>query len=101
MTVTLAPDAVERTVALYAAIAHPARLTALLILDDGARSVSDLQAATGLSQTAMSHQLRVLREAHLVTTTRVGRRVLYALADHHVAHIVRDAVAHSSEIPGA
>jgi DNA-binding transcriptional ArsR family regulator len=91
------PGAIERTVALFAAIAHPARLTALLELAQGTRSVTELQAAIGLSQTATSHQLRVLREAHLVTTTRAGRRVLYALADHHVAHIVQDALIHASE----
>ena len=89
--------AIERTVALFSAIAHPARLTALLELSDGPRSASELQAAAGLSQTAMSHQLRVLRDAHLVTTARDGRRVVYSLADHHVAHIVHDAVAHASE----
>lgn len=92
------PAVVERTVALFGAIAHPARLTVLLLLAEGpSRSVSELQEATGLSQTSMSHQLRVLRDADLVTATRDGRRVLYALADHHVAHIVRDAVAHSAE----
>ena len=94
---TASPEVVERACALFGAIAHPARLTTLLVLSDGRRSVSELQEATGLSQTAMSHQLRILREAHLVTATRDGRRVLYDLDDHHVAHIVRDAVAHSAE----
>jgi ArsR family transcriptional regulator len=91
-------DVLDRTVSLFAAIAHPARLRVLLLLAEGpSRSVFELQEATGLSQTAMSHQLRVLRDAHLVTATRAGRRVLYAIADHHVAHIVRDAVEHSAE----
>jgi len=100
--VTVSVGAVEATVALFSAIAHPARLTVLLLLADGPpRAVAELQEATGLSQTATSHQLRVLRDAHLVTATRTGRRVLYALADHHVAHIVRDALAHAAETAGS
>ncbi len=95
---TVSDEALERTVGLFSACAHPARLTVLLLLAEGqARSVSELQEATGLSQTATSHQLRVLRDAHLVTATKVGRRVLYELADHHVAHIVKDAVVHAGE----
>lgn len=86
---------------LLAAMAHPARLLTLLALSrrDGL-TVGDLQAITGLEQSALSHQLRVLREARLVAAARRGRSRVYSLADHHVAHIVGDAVLHASEAPG-
>lgn len=86
--------------ALFGVLSHPARLQVLTLLQgDRERTASELQAATGLERTAMSHQLRILREAHLVHVTPVGRQRRYRLADHHVAHIVRDALAHVQEPP--
>lgn len=88
----------ERAAELFRAIAHEQRLTVLLVLSrSGPLSVSDLLARTGGEQSALSHQLRVLRDHRLVKHERRGREVLYRLADPHVAHIVEDAVAHVSE----
>ena len=94
----LKPAAVKSTVKLLSAMAHPARLIVLLLLDEaGTLSAGELQKAAGLEQSAMSHQLKVLRQARLVTSQRDGKRVIYQLADHHVAHIVKDAVRHAAE----
>ena len=88
----------DAAVALFAALAHPVRLEVLLLLDDlGEASVGALQEATGVEQSALSHQLSTLRRAHLVSSERAGRHVVYRLADHHVAHIVQDAVLHVRE----
>lgn len=99
MTIELPHPAVrERALALFRAIAHPDRLTVLLALARGERlCVSDLSALCAASQSAMSHQLRTLRDAGLVRAERAGKQVFYTLADHHVAHIVGDAVAHAEE----
>ncbi len=84
--------------ALFRCLAHPVRLEVVDLLRVAApRSVSELVDAIGIERTAMSHQLRVLRQARLVRTERDGRRVLYALVDHHVAHIVHDGLVHVSE----
>lgn len=92
-------ETVSATVALFSAIAHPTRLRVLLTLHRrGPTSAGDLQVAVGVEQTAMSHQLRILREAKLVSAKRRGRRVIYDLVDHHIAHIIGDAVAHVTEI---
>jgi DNA-binding transcriptional ArsR family regulator len=92
------PDAVRATVDLLAAIAHPARLTVLLALArTGPTSAGRLQEIAGVEQSAMSHQLRALRDARLIRAERRGRKVIYALDDHHVAHIIEDALAHVSE----
>lgn len=88
----------EPVVSFFAALAHPLRLQVLLLLDArGEASVGELQEACAVEQSALSHQLATLRRAHLVATERSGRKVVYRLADHHVAHIVRDAVAHVGE----
>ena len=94
------PDAaaLAGAVDLFAAMAHPARLLALVALGRrGPMSAGALAEITGLEQSAMSHQLRALREARLIAADRRGRRVIYRLADHHVPHLVEDALAHAAE----
>ena len=89
----------RRTVAIFSAVAHPTRLAVLhALVQEGGLSVGELQAIAGSEQTALSHQLRVLREANLVRTTRSGRRMIYELKDDHVAHLVEDALTHAEEI---
>lgn len=89
---------VDAAVVLFAALAHPIRLTALLALTrQGPLTVGELMAVADSEQSAMSHQLRVLRDSRLVVAERDGRRVRYRLHDAHLAHIVEDAVAHASE----
>lgn len=93
-------DAQDRdaAVALFAALAHPVRLDVLLLLEElGEATVTTLQERIGVEQSALSHQLRALRQANLARGERRGRHVVYRLADHHVAHIVRDALLHVRE----
>lgn len=97
------PDAAElaATARLLSATAHPARLAVLLALSrEGPQSVGDLRRHVDLEQSALSHQLRVLREARLVQGVRRGKQVIYELVDHHVAHIVEDALSHVREDGG-
>ena len=94
------PDSarLRATVDLLAAMAHPARIAVLVALGRrGPMSSGDLATLAGVEQSAMSHQLRVLKDARLVRTERDGKRVIYALSDHHVAHIVEDALLHANE----
>lgn len=84
-----------RTAALFSALANEGRLRVLVALQhQGPLSVGALVPLSGLEQTALSHQLRVLRTAHLVTCERQGKQVVYALADAHVGGILDDAIAH-------
>jgi len=93
-------DCVIATVALLGAMAHPMRVQVLLALSRlGPLAVGDLQSLLEVEQSALSHQLRTLRDAHLVTGERDGKRVIYQLTDDHVAHIVEDALTHSQEAP--
>lgn len=71
----------EAASALLKALAHPARLLVLCQLVQGESSVGDLQPITGLSMSALSQHLSVLREMELVTTRREAQTIYYALAD--------------------
>ncbi|MDT4945393.1 MAG: ArsR family transcriptional regulator, zinc-responsive transcriptional repressor, partial [Pseudonocardiales bacterium] len=67
------------------------------LADAGPAPVHTLTAALGHPQPLISQHLRVLRAARLITSTAQGRERVYALVDEHVAHIVADAVRHTSE----
>ncbi len=56
--------------------------------------VCDLAAVLGMSQSAVSHQLRLLRTLHLVTARREGRIVYYVIADDHVAQLFSQGMNH-------
>lgn len=66
--------------ALLKALAHPARLLVLCQLVEGERSVGELQPITGLSMSALSQHLAVLREMALVSTRRESQTIYYSLA---------------------
>ncbi|GAA3446365.1 hypothetical protein Pve01_41230 [Planomonospora venezuelensis] len=56
--------------------------------------VTELAEAVGMEQSAVSHQLRLLRNLGLVHGTRNGRSIIYSLYDHHVAQLLDEAVYH-------
>lgn len=69
----------DEAAALLKALAHPARLLVLCQLVEGERSVGELQPITGLSMSALSQHLAVLREMELVTTRRESQTIHYSL----------------------
>ncbi len=82
---------------LLRVLGAPKRLAIVLELSEGSRCVHELVEALGISQSLTSQHLRILRAAGLVVGDRRGREMAYSLADQHVAHIARDALAHGSE----
>lgn len=76
------------------ALATPSRLLILARLREGPMPATELAHAVGMEQSACSHQLRLLRNLGLVTGTRQGRSVVYALYDDHVAELLDQALYH-------
>jgi ArsR family transcriptional regulator, zinc-responsive transcriptional repressor len=89
--------AIAPAVEMLKALAHPLRLAVVVALDERPRCVHELVDQLGEVQPLVSRHLGVLREAGLVTGTRRGREVVYALADEHVAHIAKDTLLHAQE----
>ncbi len=73
------------------------RVKILLALDTGEMCVCDISAALDMSMSAVSHQLRTLRDAHLVAYRREGRTVFYSLCDDHVRYVLEMALEHVRE----
>jgi ArsR family transcriptional regulator, zinc-responsive transcriptional repressor len=82
---------------LLRALAAPLRIAIVTELGSGARCVHELVDALAAPQPLVSQHLRVLRAVGVVTGSRRGREMEYALTDQHVAHIVADAVSHAAE----
>ena len=88
----------ERVTGLFALLAEPSRarlLQALSLVDR--LCVCDLAASLSMSESAVSHQLRLLRASRLVSRVRVGRVAYYSLTDDHVRHLLRDGIRHAAE----
>ncbi len=82
----------------FATLADPTRarlLHALALADE--LCVCDLALLVGLSQSAISHQLRLLRDRRVVARRKAGRIVYYRLADEHVRHVFADGLRHVTE----
>jgi DNA-binding transcriptional ArsR family regulator len=82
---------------LLRALAAPVRIAIVLQLRESQRCVHELVDALSVPQPLVSQHLKILKAAGVVTGERSGREVLYRLADHHLSHIVIDAVAHAAE----
>src|SRR5258708_5859146 len=86
---------VHELAAIFKTLGDPTRLRILAGLAAGERCVGDLCAMVGMSQPAVSHQLRILRAARLVRPRRAGREVFYALDDAHVLVLLEEGLQHA------
>ena len=73
------------------------RMRILFALDGAPLCVCDLADLLGMTKSAVSHQLKILRQSDLVTYRKSGKNVYYTLADDHVGSIIETALAHVEE----
>ncbi|MBE6469129.1 MAG: metalloregulator ArsR/SmtB family transcription factor [Coriobacteriaceae bacterium] len=85
---------------LFRMFSDTTRVKILYTLVERERPVGEIAEATGSSQSAVSHQLRTLRQARLVKFRREGRSILYSLADGHVTTILNQGMSHVLEFIG-
>jgi ArsR family transcriptional regulator len=84
----------------FRALGDPTRVRMLDALSHGELCVCDLAALVGMSESAVSHQLRLLRNLRLVKPRRDGRMVFYALDDRHIITLFRQGLRHVQENSG-
>lgn len=90
-------DTKHKVSLLFKAIADPTRMNILFALKNHSLSVSELILILDMSQSAVSHQLRVLRANNLVVYEKKGKEVYYTLSDMHVHEIFNQAIDHVEE----
>jgi DNA-binding transcriptional ArsR family regulator len=83
------------TAEVFSLLADPGRLRLLTVLRDGEASVGQLATLAGMSESATSHALRLLRAHRIVQARRAGRMAYYRLADAHVRVLLDTALEHA------
>ncbi|MEG2053928.1 MAG: metalloregulator ArsR/SmtB family transcription factor, partial [Oscillospiraceae bacterium] len=82
---------------LYKVFADATRVKMLFLLNVSELCVCDIAAALEMTQSAISHQLRILKSASLVKSVRRGKAIFYSLSDDHVATILAQGIEHTLE----
>lgn len=90
-------EIMERIAELFKGFADPTRVHILTLLQEKELCVTDIAAAVELSQSAISHQLSLLKQMHLIKFRREGKNILYSLADDHVRTILQMGLEHVLE----
>jgi DNA-binding transcriptional ArsR family regulator len=82
---------------IFKVLADPTRLKILMALADEVLCVYDIAEVLGVSDSAVSHQLRMLKTMRLVKQRKDGKLVFYTLDDEHIEDLIRVATLHISE----
>ena len=91
---TIETEMVERICDVFRMISEPSRLKIVLALLDSELCVQHILQCVGGTQSALSHQLRILKDNRVLRARREGQNVYYALADEHVRQIVDMGLRH-------
>jgi ArsR family transcriptional regulator len=81
----------------FRVLGDPTRVRILDALSEGELCVCDIAALVRMSESAVSHQLRLLRHMRLVRARRAGRQAFYSVDDHHILQLLRLAGTHVQE----
>ncbi len=90
-------EALYEVAELFKVFGDSTRIRIIFLLFHQEECVCDIAKKLGMTQSAISHQLRILKQARLVSARREGKTVFYALADHHIGTIFHQAMEHISE----
>ncbi len=93
----LLPRTVEALADTFRVLGDPTRVRILDALSHAELCVSDIATLVGISESAASHQLRLLRGMRLVRPRRAGRLVYYAVDDQHILELLHQAMTHVQE----
>lgn len=92
-------DTLYNLTELFHVFGDSTRMRILYVLFASEMCVCDIATLLGLTQSAVSHQLRLLKGMRLVKSRREGKTVFYALADDHVKTIINQGLEHVGELP--
>lgn len=91
----LSKDTVENVSQIFKALSDPTRINILYLLSQEECSVNHIAEVLGLSQSAVSHQLSLLRSIKLVKNRRDGQTTYYTFEDEHVLSLLKQTIQHS------
>ncbi|SJZ83592.1 ArsR/SmtB family transcription factor [Selenihalanaerobacter shriftii] len=93
----LSEDIIQQLAATFKVLGDPTRIKIINILANKELCVCDISELLGMTQSAISHQLRKLRDSNLVKYRKEGRVVYYSLDDHHILQLFNQGLEHVME----
>lgn len=87
-------EEIKQVSQLYKVLSDPTRLRILLLLKECEHNVTAISEQLGMEQSAVSHQLKLLRDSRVVKARREGKTIFYTLDDHHVIDILNQTFEH-------
>lgn len=87
-------EEVQRLSSVFKVLSDPTRLKLLLAMKDQEMCVCDLAALLSMTKSAISHQLKTMKECHVVKSRRDGKNIFYSLDDQHVTDMISLARVH-------
>ncbi|EFK77156.1 HTH-type transcriptional repressor CzrA [Enterococcus faecalis TUSoD Ef11] len=87
-------EEIKQVSQLYKVLSDPTRLRILLLLKEGEHNVTAISEQLRMEQSAVSHQLKLLRDSRVVKARREGKTIFYTLDDHHVIDILNQTFEH-------
>ena len=99
-TPPLSAETAQALADTFRVLGDPTRIRLIAAMAVAERCVGDLASLVGMSESAVSHQLRMLRAARLVRTRRAGRQVFYTLDDGHILALFQQGLSHVHEPHG-
>ncbi|MGI8671914.1 MAG: ArsR/SmtB family transcription factor [Luteitalea sp.] len=94
---TLPASTAQALAETFRVLGDPTRIRLIAAMAAAERCVGDLAGIVGMSESAVSHQLRMMRAARLVRTRRAGRQVFYTLDDGHILALYQQGLSHVHE----
>ncbi|WP_154838219.1 ArsR/SmtB family transcription factor [Staphylococcus sp. Marseille-Q1834] len=85
---------------IFKALSDYNRLRIMELLQEGESSVGHITHTLNLSQSNVSHQLKILKQAHLVKSSRQGQSMIYSIDDQHVSTLLKQAIHHAQHPRG-
>jgi ArsR family transcriptional regulator len=95
--ITRNSELLEELASLYKIFGDASRVKILCALTQGEMCVSEISEFLSITQSAVSHQLRILKTSNLVKTRRNGKSIIYSLTDEHVRTIIDCGMEHIAE----
>ncbi|HLR18817.1 MAG TPA: metalloregulator ArsR/SmtB family transcription factor [Staphylococcus sp.] len=92
----LSPQTIDKVTEIFKALSEGNRLRIMDLLSQGENSVGHIAHKLEMSQSNVSHQLRILKQAHLVKAKRDGQSMIYMLDDTHVTTLLKQAIHHAT-----
>ena len=86
---------VQRVSQIFKALGDPTRIRILNLICCEEMSVNDMAEQLGMNQSAVSHQLRLLKTLEIVKFRREGTTLFYSVADDHILHLLHQAIEHA------